>query len=190
MYTKEQVQDFRKQMYSCTFCHLRGSNRHPVPLSGSGSILWVGEAPAKEELIQGLPFCGPSGKILEKTTQEIGIDIRTQCCITNTVLCFLSGNRTPTPKEASICKYRWLDKTIQEVIQPKVIVLLGRVAQEALIPYTTMINGSKVIFEGREYLFIYHPSFWLRNGGEVWIKANITPVLTKEIQQWKEKGYV
>ena len=83
-----------------------------------------------------------------------------------------------------------MDKTIQEVIQPKVIVLLGRVAQEALLPYTTMINGSKVTFEGREYLFIYHPSFWLRNGGEVWIKANITPVLTKEIQQWKEKGYV
>lgn len=129
-------------------------------------IMIIGEAPGKDEEIQEKPFVGRGGKLLNSTLEMMGWR-RSDFYITNVVKYRpsdeLGNNRTPTPEE--IEKFRpALEKEI-EVVDPKLIVILGRVAMSGLgIEGSMTMNRGQIIEKGgRKILITYHPAAILRN---------------------------
>jgi len=119
--------------------HLRDHNDCPLKAGrtklvfGAGNadadIMFVGEAPGAQEDLQGLPFVGPAGKLLEQLLGEIGLE-RKDVFINNVLMCRPPGNRDPLPDEVEECK-PFLMKRI-ELIEPKVICTLGNYATKLL----------------------------------------------------------
>lgn len=131
-------------------------------------LMFVGEGPGREEDLQGEPFVGRSGKLLDTLMrQEIGID-RTQCFIANTVLCRPPGNRDPLPAEIEACRPHLEAKL--ELIQPAVVVTLGNFATRTLLGTTEGIRklrGRAYPFRSGQLVPTYHPAAALRGGAEV-----------------------
>lgn len=138
---------------------------------GSGNteakILCVGEGPGRNEDLQGLPFVGQAGKLLEKFLQLAGID-RKKVFITNIVHHRPPENRDPLPNE--IESYRkYLDEIIK-IIDPKIIITLGRFSMAKFLPdvFISQVHGKEyeVIWDGKKVVIVpmYHPAASLRNG--------------------------
>ena len=127
-------------------------------------LMIVGEAPGRQEDLQGAPFVGRSGKLLNKTLEKYGLQ-REDVFITNTVKCRPPGNRTPTPQEISYYKKLFLDPEIK-IIQPKVILVVGAVALKALLPESDKISkvrGQLLSINGITVIPTFHPAYILRN---------------------------
>jgi uracil-DNA glycosylase family 4 len=112
-------------------CPLKASRTKLVFGAGNADadIMFVGEAPGAQEDLQGLPFVGPAGKLLDQLLGEIGLE-RTDVFINNCLMCRPPGNRDPLPEEIEECK-PYLMKRI-ELIEPKVICTLGNYATKLL----------------------------------------------------------
>ena len=121
----EQLQSACK---SCTRCGLCEKRRNVVFGVGNpnADILFVGEGPGEQEDIQGQPFVGPAGKLLDDMLSIIDLDRRKNCYIANIVKCRPPGNRDPLETEQEAC-IDYLQNQIQ-LIQPKILVCLGRIA--------------------------------------------------------------
>lgn len=129
----------------------------------------IGEAPGAYEDAEGLPFVGPSGKVLDKILSQLGLKYRgkdvpedKKVFLTNVVRCRpVDGqkNRAPKPDEVLTCR-PWLEKTLQ-MIQPNILVMIGRVSEAAVIGrrgFTyPMVLGGMVVYE------VTHPAAYLRN---------------------------
>ncbi len=126
-------------------------------------LMFIGEGPGAEEDRQGLPFVGPAGELLNKIIQAIGL-AREQVYIANIVKCRPPGNRDPLPDEAAACR-GYLEGQI-ELVRPRVIVALGRVAAQALLgndlPLGRM-RGRWFSVRGIPTMVTYHPAALLRN---------------------------
>jgi uracil-DNA glycosylase family 4 len=123
----------------------------------------VGEAPGAEEDARGEPFVGRAGHLLTAMLRAMGLR-RQDVYIANIVKCRPPGNRDPEPDEAAACM-PYLRSQIQ-LIDPEVIVLLGRIAARFLLGVTTPIgtyHGRWMQWEGRQVLPIFHPAYLLRN---------------------------
>jgi len=139
-----------------------------VPGEGNpdSNILFIGEAPGFNEDRTGRPFVGQAGKLLEKSLSEINLN-RADVYITNIVKFRPPENRDPLPDEIESCS-GWLDRQIS-IIQPKIIVTLGRFSMAKFIPGVTIsgVHGSPrfVDFQGVRYtvLPMYHPAAALRS---------------------------
>ncbi len=138
---------------------------------GSGNtetkILLIGEGPGRNEDMQGLPFVGQAGKLLEKLLEIAGLE-RKKVFITNIVHHRPPENRDPLPNE--IAAYgKYLDKII-EIINPKIIITLGRFSMAKFLPevFISSVHGKtyNVDWNGRQITVIpmYHPAASLRNG--------------------------
>ncbi len=116
----------------CTECRLCRDRRSVVFGSGrpDAELMLIGEGPGAEEDRQGLPFVGPAGALLTKILAAIGLE-RGEVYIANMVKCRPPQNRDPAPDEVAACR-RYLDRQI-ELVRPRVIVGLGRVAAQALL---------------------------------------------------------
>ncbi len=116
----------------CTKCRLCKGRTQVVPGSGSCSsrIVFVGEAPGKDEDLHGMPFVGRAGRILEAALAELGVD-RSSVYITNTVKCRPPGNRRPRADEMRTCR-PYLDSEFER-IRPSVICALGQTAANSLL---------------------------------------------------------
>ena len=134
---------------------------------GSGNteakILLIGEGPGRNEDLQGLPFVGQAGKLLDKLLEIAGLE-RKKVFITNIVHHRPPENRDPLPNEIeSYGKY--LDKIIN-ILKPKVIITLGRFSMAKFLPdvFISQVHGKE--FELKNYIVIpmYHPAASLRNG--------------------------
>jgi DNA polymerase len=136
----------------------------------SAKLMLIGEAPGAEEDRQGIPFVGPSGKLLDRMLASIGLN-RSEVYITNTLYWRPPGNRTPTPEERN-ATLPFLLRQI-ELIGPKVLVLLGGPAAQSLLNETTGITrlrGRWIDFQTRNEpnglsipaLPTFHPAFLLR----------------------------
>ncbi len=141
-----------------------------VPGEGDpdAQIMFIGEGPGHNEDIQGRPFVGQAGKLLEKTLMsELGLT-RDQVYITNIIKYRPPENRDPFPNEIEACR-EWLDRQI-EVISPKIIVTLGRYSMAKFIPDVSIskVHGQArfVDFSGQRYIVfpMYHPAAALRAG--------------------------
>src|SRR5213079_71387 len=123
-------------------CALRGTAKQLVFADGNprGRVMFVGEAPGREEDLEGLPFVGRSGKLLDLMMAAIGLD-RTSAYIANIIPWRPPGNRTPTPQESAICLPFILRQI--ELANPDVLVCLGGPSA------TTLLNIKDGILKAR-----------------------------------------
>ena len=150
---------------NCMECSL-GKSRNKIVL-GMGNpdadIVFVGEAPGREEDLQGLPFIGRSGKLLDKMLNSINLS-REKVYILNVLKCRPPENRDPLPSEIEICE-QYLKKQL-EIINPKLVVSLGRISAMTLLKTKESLKdlrNKKLSYEGIDFLVTYHPAALLRN---------------------------
>jgi len=142
-----------KRIEKCRLCRLWKSRKKAVPGEGprNAKVMFIGQAPGKQEDATGRPFVGKAGKFLNVLLDEIGLD-RRKCFITSVVKCFPPGNRPPKADEAMICIKNYLAKQI-ELVNPKLVVLLGKIAQR-YVPDS--------LLSGRLVLKTAHPAAGMR----------------------------
>jgi len=125
--------------------------------------MFIGEAPGENEDLSGEPFVGRAGKLLDKLLIEAGIS-KEDVYITNILKCRPPKNRDPKPCEADCCM-PFLNRQI-EILNPRVIVCLGRISAMRLINPKFKISCERGIWflrDGRDICAVYHPSFILRD---------------------------
>ena len=129
-------------------------------------VLFIGEGPGEQEDLQGEPFVGPAGKLLDNMLRMIGLD-RSTVYIANMVKCRPPKNRDPLPQEQDACA-DWLRRQIA-LIDPKIVVCLGRIAAMGLIDpefRITRQHGQWFDRDGRRWMATFHPSALLRDPGK------------------------
>ncbi|WP_457641833.1 uracil-DNA glycosylase [Persephonella sp.] len=159
------IVEMNREIQSCTKCDLYESRTQAVIGEGNlnAKLMFVGEAPGGDEDKQGRPFVGRAGKLLTKLIEAAGYR-REDFYIANICKCRPPGNRTPTPWEMEQC-FPYLQKQI-EIINPKVLCLLGATAARAFLNRNVAITkerGSLINWEGRILYLTYHPAYVLRN---------------------------
>jgi uracil-DNA glycosylase family 4 len=161
--------DLFHEASGCVRCPLHQGRTTVVFGSGNADadLMFVGEAPGMHEDLQGLPFVGRAGKLLDQLLEEVGLR-RSDVFITNVLLCRPPGNRDPEPDEIDTCK-PYLHRKI-ELIEPKVICTLGNFATKLLTRSQrgiTGVHGRPQVHElaGRTVRIfpIYHPAAALRS---------------------------
>lgn len=150
----------------CTRCRLASGRKNLVFGVGDpqAKILFVGEGPGVQEDLQGEPFVGPSGQLLDKYLAAIGLDRKTNVYIANIVKCRPPQNRDPQPDEQDIC-IQWLREQVR-VLRPTVIVCLGRIAAQKLMTpdfRVTREHGQFIEKKGVYMMGTFHPAALLRN---------------------------
>ena len=182
-----------EKVRTCTMCRLSETRTNVVPGEGSAEakVLFVGEGPGQREDEQGRPFCGPAGKFLDEMLDSINLS-RKSVYITNIVKCRPPGNRDPEDTEKDPC-WLFLEEQIN-IINPKLIVCLGRHSMMRLIPgqaSISKIHGQPLRRpDSRIYLPLYHPSAALHNGSlrSVLLKDfALIPPLIKKIEAEESK---
>ena len=151
---------------SCEKCRLAAGRTNLVFGVGDphAKLLFVGEGPGYQEDVQGEPFVGPSGQLLDKYLSAIGLDREHGVYIANIVKCRPPQNRDPQPDEQDVC-IQWLREQVR-VLRPKVIVCLGRIAAQRLIGpefRVTREHGQFVDKKGTLMMGTFHPAALLRN---------------------------
>ncbi len=171
MNKQQLLNDLFKPYKQCNLCPLGNLGRTQV-VFGKGNpnatLMLIGEAPGKKEDIEGIPFVGPSGKLLIKILENLGIKTE-DIYITNIVKCKPPKNRTPLFNEISICKKILLEKQIQ-IIAPQIICTLGKSALNALILSDfalSKVRGSFLLYKTIPLLPTFHPSYILRKQSEL-----------------------
>ena len=127
-------------------------------------LMIIGEAPGAKEEELGEPFVGRSGKLLDKLLQNVGIDINQDVYFCNVVKCRPPQNRRPTKAEIQE-NLPWLYQQIK-LVNPRVIVLVGATALEAILKIKSRISilrGKWIDWEDRLVMPVFHPSYLLRN---------------------------
>jgi uracil-DNA glycosylase family 4 len=128
-------------------------------------VVLIGEAPGAEEDAQGEPFVGRAGQLLNKILEAVGMR-REEVYICNIIKCRPPENREPLPLEMETCvPYLWKQL---ELIKPKIIFCLGRVAAQVLLKTNDGLNklrGKVFDYQGSKVLITYHPAALLRNPG-------------------------
>ncbi|HWP45445.1 MAG TPA: uracil-DNA glycosylase [Blastocatellia bacterium] len=154
------LEDLAAQIRVCVKCPLHESRTVAVPGEGkpSARLMIIGEAPGKEEDETGRPFVGSAGRFLDQVLEGTRLD-RDDFFITNIVKCRPPKNRTPKKNEVDTCTSNYLFEQI-ELINPKLIVLLGGVAAKKVLGVKSVneARGRVIERDGRKYLVGYHPA--------------------------------
>ena len=155
----------RAELGDCQRCKLAKGRRHIVFGTGcpEAHLMFVGEGPGADEDQQGEPFVGAAGQLLTKMIQAMQL-ARDDVYICNVVKCRPPGNRDPEPDEVAACE-PFLKKQIA-VVQPRVIVALGKFAAHVLTGENTPITrlrGNLKHYQGIPVMPTYHPAFLLRD---------------------------
>lgn len=170
--TFEELEEKIKDCQNCKLCN----NRHNIVL-GTGNkqakVMFIGEGPGADEDIQGIPFVGKAGKLMNQAFRGIGIQ-REDIYIANVVKCRPPQNRNPEQDEVESC----IDylRTQVMLVKPQIIVLLGSVALKAILGQEYSITSSRgkwVERKGIMYMPTFHPAALLRDE-------------TKKISFWKD----
>ena len=151
---------------ACRACKLCGARRNTVFGVGDRNADWliVGEAPGENEDIQGEPFVGQAGKLLDNMLRALALSRREKVFIANVLKCRPPGNRNPEPDEVAQCE-PFLRRQVQ-LLQPKIIVAMGRFAVQSLLGTTEAIGrlrGQRHQYAGVPVVVTYHPAYLLRN---------------------------
>ena len=167
----DELEKFRQQICDCTQCALGHTRNQFVFGAGdpAADIMFVGEAPGAEEDRQGLPFVGKAGQLLTKIIEAMQLR-REEVFICNMLKCRPPSNRDPLPDEIEQCE-PYLKRQI-EIVQPRIIGALGRVAAQALLKTQEpmkRLRGQLHQYEGIPLIVTYHPAALLRNPG--WKRA-------------------
>jgi len=150
----------------CRACKLCDSRRNPVFGVGDLQADWlvVGEAPGENEDLQGEPFVGQAGKLLDNMLAALGLSRRDQVYIANVLKCRPPGNRNPEPEEIAQCE-PFLRRQV-ELLRPKIILAMGRFAVQTLLQTNEPIGrlrGRVHRYHDVPVVVTYHPAYLLRN---------------------------
>lgn len=150
---------------NCRDCELCETRHHVVFGAGNqnSKLLFIGEGPGEQEDLQGIPFVGPAGQLLDDMLSIIDVT-RKDCYIANIVKCRPPRNRDPRPQEQEAC-FHYLDNQI-DLLDPQIIVCLGRIAAQRIIDpdlHITTDHGHWTYRLGRWMMPMYHPSALLRD---------------------------
>lgn len=160
------LENLYDECLNCNKCELHISRNNIVFGVGNpnADVMLIGEAPGEYEDLSGQPFVGRSGKLLDELLNEVGFDRYKNIYIANMLKCRPPKNRDPKPSEQKLC-INWLEKQF-EIINPKIIVCVGRISAQKLIDKNfkvTRQHGEFVQKNGRLYTATYHPAAILRN---------------------------
>jgi uracil-DNA glycosylase len=150
----------------CQGCKLCGHRRNAVFGVGDRQADWlvVGEAPGENEDLQGEPFVGQAGKLLDNMLRALGLGRHEKVYIANVLKCRPPGNRNPEPDEVAQCE-PFLRRQV-ELLQPKIILAMGRFAVQSLLNTQDPIGklrGRVHEYNGVPVVVTYHPAYLLRN---------------------------
>jgi len=151
---------------ACRACKLCEGRRNTVFGVGDRQADWliVGEAPGENEDLQGEPFVGQAGKLLDNMLKALGLDRRQKVYIANVLKCRPPGNRNPEPQEVAQCE-PFLRRQVQ-LLQPRIILAMGRFAVQSLLGSSEPIGklrGRRHEYLGVPVVVTYHPAYLLRN---------------------------
>jgi len=160
----ESLEALARQVAECRRCPLHRTRTNVVFGSGSGAtrIMFVGEAPGREEDLQGLPFVGRAGQLLTRIIEAIKFK-REDVYIANVLKCRPPQNRNPLPEEVARCR-PFLRKQI-EILEPKVVCTLGVFATQVILDTKSPLNvlrGRVHDVDGLKVVPTYHPAACLR----------------------------
>ncbi len=166
----DNLEELEKSVRDFDGCNLKRMATNTVFSDGNpkSEILIIGEAPGNEEDLQGIPFCGDSGKLLNQMFLAIGKK-REDLYITNTLFWRPPGNRKPTGDELAMCK-PFVEKHI-ELIAPKLIILMGATAMTGMLKIQDPISQvrgkfldyqNKFLKEPIKIITLFHPSYLMR----------------------------
>ena len=175
-----ELKKIAEAVYTCKKCDLCHSRDKGVPGEGpsDAEIMFIGEGPGFHENMQGRPFVGAAGELLVELLGAIGMK-REQVFITNVVKCRPPGNRDPQPEELRACS-PYLEKQLQ-IINPKVIVTLGRFSMARFIPQAKIseIHGQPVKVKGMLVVPFFHPAAALH-------RPSLRPVVEEDFTKLPE----
>jgi len=161
----ETLDELNAKINTCTKCGLSKLRTNFVFGVGNpnADVVVIGEAPGADEDAQGEPFVGRAGQLLNKILEATGFK-REEVFILNILKCRPPGNRNPAPDEAELCR-PYLDKQLK-LINPKLLLLLGKVASETLLKTKEPLNklrGKVHDYKGWKLMITFHPAALLRN---------------------------
>ena len=150
----------------CQACGLCQGRRNTVFGVGDRQAQWmvVGEAPGENEDLQGEPFVGQAGRLLDNMLRNLGLDRQQGVYIANVLKCRPPGNRNPAPEEVLQCE-PYLRRQVA-LLQPRIILAMGRFAVQSLLGSTEPIGrlrGRVHDYQGVPVVVTYHPAYLLRN---------------------------
>ena len=159
-------EELKSACLNCNKCELcKGRTNLVFGIGNENSkVMFIGEGPGENEDLQGEPFVGRSGQLLDKMLAAVDLDRHTNIYIANIVKCRPPKNRDPLPEEQDIC-INWLRNQVN-LIEPKIIVCLGRIAAMKLIkPDMKITKEHGIFFEKSGVLMMatLHPAALLRN---------------------------
>ncbi|MFR8011877.1 MAG: uracil-DNA glycosylase [Clostridia bacterium] len=159
----------REQCLKCEKCELCRTRTNVVFGVGvpDAEVMFIGEGPGENEDLQGEPFVGRGGQLLDKYLDAIGLDRKKNIYIGNMVKCRPPKNRDPKPEEQEAC-IGWLRSQVK-LLRPKIIVCLGRIAAQRLIDpnfRVTRQHGQFFDKNGTLMMGTFHPAALLRNPGQ------------------------
>jgi len=191
----ETLDDIKTRMDNCCNCSLGASRTNLVFGTGNqkARLVFVGEAPGRDEDLQGKPFVGKAGELLTSMIGRMGLS-RDDVYICNVLKCRPPNNRNPLPSEIESCTPYLLHQL--RVIGPEVIVALGTFATQTLLATKEPISklrGTFHDYHGIPLMPTFHPSFLLRNGREfrwmVWEDmVRVMNLLGLPVPELKRKG--
>ena len=185
---EKKLKKIKEQVTECTNCELSQTRTNSVPGKGNfkSDVIFVGEAPGKNEDIKGEPFIGIAGKKLSSALENAGIS-REQVYITNIVKCRPPKNRVPTIIERDTCK-NYLEKEIQ-IIKPEIICILGNTAFKSLLDGKEIIKfrGKIVKKNDQLYFLTIHPAATIYNQKLISVLKKDIKKLFKLIKEIKDK---
>jgi DNA polymerase len=164
---EQELRYVEEKCRSCTKCSLHKTKTNTVFSDGvpNNKLMLIGEAPGANEDLQGLPFVGRSGQLLDKILECVGFSRSKNIYICNTIKCRPPDNRNPSPEEEVCCR-EYLNAQL-EVLKPRIILLCGAVAMGAMLEQKvgiTKVHGKW--FDGphgSKMMPIFHPAYLLRN---------------------------
>jgi len=158
--------ELKQRVSGCTQCALHTTRTQTVFGVGDPEADWmlIGEAPGAEEDRLGDPFVGQAGRLLDNMLAAIDLHRTKNVYIANVLKCRPPGNRNPEPEEVAKCSPHLLRQI--ELVQPKLIVAMGRFAAQTLLNTDASIaslRGRLYRYAGRPLIVTYHPAYLLRN---------------------------
>ena len=184
----QKLDEVRAKCLNCQKCSLSKTRTNIVFSAGvpNNKLMLIGEAPGYYEDQKGEPFVGKAGQLLDKIFASVGLSREKDVYICNTIKCRPPENRDPLPEEKTACR-EYLDAQL-EILQPRIILLCGRVAVNSMLNTTqgiTKLRGKW--FEGpncSKMMPIFHPSYLLRNDSRE--KGSPKWLMWQDIQEIKK----
>jgi uracil-DNA glycosylase family 4 len=160
----DSLEKIASEVLGCPLCKLSRTRKNAVPGEGqvSAKLMFIGEAPGKNEDLKGRPFVGAAGRILDEAIKKAGLE-RSEVFITNVVKCRPPGNRVPEEEERLACR-PYLQRQIL-LLSPKIICILGSTAYTSILggKSITASRGKIIMQKGQQYFLTVHPAAAIYN---------------------------